>query len=101
MSKQLIRTDAQFTSLGQTVKMLLPLGASEVALRVYEPIQTVSIYVVADIPLTTAVYERDFMLLGTDDLPENFLKYIGTIPFHADPAAVVEAHIIEVQPATD
>jgi hypothetical protein len=92
MPKFIGRHSVQLTALNQTFDLRLSLLAQDVALRVlcrYEPEQvppppTVVVMAVEEIPDPdpTAVTIRKFMLIPEgEELPTDFAKYIGGVPF--------------------
>lgn len=83
------KISGQFSQIGDQVQLAIPADAQELALRLYE--ETKEIAVFALIPSIQAnAFTRTFVAIAsTDDLPQNFLKYIGAIGF-PDEAFVIE-----------
>jgi hypothetical protein len=90
--KTLVTVTAQFTAIGQVVTVNIPNLSEEAAFRMSGDTATISLVMIAD-PTIKSTHSRSFQMIGTDVLPVNFVKYIGTFPF---PKGGPVVHVIEV-----
>jgi len=88
---KLVTVSGTFTALGQRVTLEIPNLSSEAALRLHRETATISLVMIAQDDIKST-HPRYFDIIGTDELPADFVKYIGTFPF----SGVAEAHVIEV-----
>jgi len=93
---QLATLTGNFTALDQIVQLDVPNLSKEAALRLHvhggRPAQILLI-MIAD-PAIVSTHARHFTLIAPDqDLPPNFVKYIGTIPFNGQSAHVIEVGV--------
>ena len=99
------RFTAVFPVVDQVVSVQIPTWCQEVALRVYDryvppeppPDPELVIVTLAGTPTDPPTYVTRFFTLVPDNqpLPENFVKYIATVPFGPDKQTV---DLIEVFP---
>jgi hypothetical protein len=94
MAQNIQRYDAVFAGTNTAFTITLPTGVQEVALRVYEAENKLSFFMLAENPLPQPVttYVRTFMLIpAAQDVPANYLKYIGNLFLNSQ-----ELYLIEV-----
>jgi hypothetical protein len=99
MAKIIKSYNASFEGINLPITLTIPKGSEEVALRVFRDQEELSLFVLFDPSLpSTGTYTRTFELIGVDDpLPDNYVKYIATLPFGP---SLTQVHLIEVmQPA--
>lgn len=92
MSQVLVSCEGIFTAFPQTISIPIPNLSSEAAFRLHRETMGVEIIMIAN-PAIVSTHMRNFMCIGTDVLPDNFVKYIGTCPFLEGGPIV---HVIEV-----
>lgn len=88
MKQKLLKVSGSFASLDSSLSLQIPVEGEEAALRLYDKGMTIAIWSTVPDPLTDeSMVTRTFMYISTDELPDNFLKYIGS---------TANGHIIEV-----
>jgi len=76
--------------VGQVVQLDIPNLSSEAALRLDRNPAAIRITMVAD-PMIVSTHPRWFKMIGEEDLPVDYIKYVGTFPLNG-----VMVHVIEV-----
>jgi hypothetical protein len=107
MAKFVVRNQVQLTALNQVFPLSVPLNAEDVAMRVlcrYEPEDvppppTILVITVQEDPNPNPdqLKIRNFMLIPQDaELPTDFAKYIGGIPFGPDKQLVYMIELLAI-----
>ena len=110
MPKFVVRFSVTLTALNQTFPLMIPTNAEDVALRVlcrYEPPDsppppTVVVVTVKDTPdpVPLPFVTRNFMLVPEgDELPTDFAKYIGAVPFGSEKQVVNIIELLAINPS--
>jgi hypothetical protein len=97
MAKIIKSYNASFEGINLPITLAIPKGSEEVALRVYREQEELSLFVLIDDSVAgTGAYTRTFELIGIDEpLPDNYVKYIATLPFGP---SLTQVHLIEIMP---
>ena len=109
MPKAVVRYSVELTALNLPFPLVIPANAEDVALRVlcrYEPEQmppppTVVVVAVKESPHPEALMTvtRNFVMVPDGaDLPPDFGKYIGAVPFGPDKQLVNIIELLAVNP---
>lgn len=100
---RLVTISGAFTAIDQVVQLDIPNLSSEAALRLHRSPASIDIVMIAD-PTIRSTHPRFFKMQGNEDLPPDFIKYIGTFPFEGNFGPVPPpdniVHIIEVSTAS-
>lgn len=98
MAQVIVRYIANFAGVNEPITLSIPRGSEELDIRVHrEPPQVIVTVNTEFMPLVPAAnYQRTFMLiLDGQPNPEDFRKYIASLPFGP---GLIETHLIEVAP---